>query len=138
MTGCSGHLFSIPSIGKGRVFRFPQFGKSSRVLGWPLPQLRWLTWSAFYRRALWSAYGIAQYQFQWSRRRLLGGHVRVGLDDNLCLAKGISAPSSAALGVRAVKIIELLGEHVASRPKRATISGLTTNDAVARKSQANN
>jgi 3-dehydrocarnitine:acetyl-CoA trimethylamine transferase len=45
---------------------------------------------------------------------LLGGHVRVGLEDNIYLAKGQLAPSNAALVEKAGRIIELLGERVAT------------------------
>ena len=45
---------------------------------------------------------------------LLGGHVRVGIEDNLYLARGQLAPSNAALVEKAVKIIELLDERVAT------------------------
>jgi uncharacterized protein (DUF849 family) len=45
---------------------------------------------------------------------LLGGHVRVGLEDNLYLARGELAPSNAALVEKAARIIELLGDNVAT------------------------
>jgi uncharacterized protein (DUF849 family) len=45
---------------------------------------------------------------------LLGGHVRVGLEDNLYLEKGKLTPSNAALVEKAAKIIEILGDHVAT------------------------
>jgi uncharacterized protein (DUF849 family) len=45
---------------------------------------------------------------------LLGGHVRVGLEDNLYLEKGKLAPSNAALVEKAAHIIEMLGDSVAS------------------------
>jgi uncharacterized protein (DUF849 family) len=44
---------------------------------------------------------------------LLGGHVRVGLEDNLYLEKGKLAPSNAALVEKAARIIEILGDTVA-------------------------
>ena len=44
----------------------------------------------------------------------LGGHVRVGLEDNIYLGRGQLAPSNAALVEKAVKIVEILGDHVAT------------------------
>jgi uncharacterized protein (DUF849 family) len=44
---------------------------------------------------------------------LLGGNVRVGLEDNLYLEKGVLA-TNAQLVERAVKIVELLGARVLS------------------------
>ena len=44
---------------------------------------------------------------------LLGGNVRVGLEDNLYLEKGVLA-TNAQLVERAVRIVELLGARVQS------------------------
>jgi uncharacterized protein (DUF849 family) len=44
---------------------------------------------------------------------LLGGHVRVGLEDNLYLERGVFA-SNGQLVEKAVKIIETLGARVLS------------------------
>ena len=45
---------------------------------------------------------------------LLGGHVRVGLEDNIYIEKGVLAPSNAALVEKAARIIQDLGSSVAS------------------------
>ena len=45
---------------------------------------------------------------------LLGGHVRVGLEDNIYLERGVLASSNAALVQKAARIIEDLGGSVAS------------------------
>ncbi len=44
----------------------------------------------------------------------LGGHVRVGLEDNLYLERGVPAPSNAALVERAVAIVSSLGHRPAT------------------------
>ena len=44
---------------------------------------------------------------------VLGGHVRVGREDNLYLARGELTPGNAALVERAVQIIESIGEYPA-------------------------
>lgn len=44
----------------------------------------------------------------------LGGHVRVGLEDNLYLSRGVLAPSNAALVERAVRIVTDIGRPVAT------------------------
>lgn len=63
----------------------------------------------------WFAFGISLYQFPIvAQTVLLGGHVRVGLEDNLYLEKGNLAPSNAALVEKAAKIIEILGDQVAT------------------------
>ena len=65
--------------------------------------------------APWFAFGISLHQFPMvAQTVLLGGHVRVGLEDNIYLGKGQLAPSNAALVEKAAKIIEILGDHVAT------------------------
>jgi 3-dehydrocarnitine:acetyl-CoA trimethylamine transferase len=63
----------------------------------------------------WFAFGISLHQFPMvAQAVLLGGHVRVGLEDNLYLAKGELAPSNAALVEKAARLVELLGDSVAT------------------------
>jgi uncharacterized protein (DUF849 family) len=73
----------------------------------------------------WFAFGISLHQFPMvAQAVLLGGHVRVGLEDNLYLARGVLAPSNAALVEKAAKIIELLGDSVATPAEaRAMLMG---------------
>ena len=69
--------------------------------------------------AMWAGFGISRQQFPMvAQAVVLGGHVRVGLEDNLYLSRGVLAPGNAPLVERAVKIIELLGSEVAT-PKQA-------------------
>jgi uncharacterized protein (DUF849 family) len=64
--------------------------------------------------AIWAAFGIGRNEFAAvAQAVLLGGHVRVGLEDNLWLEKGVHA-SNGALVAKAVKLIEMLGTKVAT------------------------
>jgi len=64
--------------------------------------------------ANWAAFGIARAQFPMvAQAMLLGGHVRVGLEDNLYLERGVFA-SNGQLVEKAVKIVETLGARVLS------------------------
>ncbi len=57
----------------------------------------------------WAAFGISRMEFPMvAQSMLLGGHVRVGLEDNLYLDQGLFA-SNAQLVEKAVTIIESLG-----------------------------
>lgn len=77
------------------------------------------------RDAAWSAFGIGSAQFPMvATAALLGGHVRVGLEDNLYLERGVLAPSNAALVERAVRIVECLGCHVAAKHEAREILGV--------------
>jgi uncharacterized protein (DUF849 family) len=65
--------------------------------------------------AIWAAFGIGAAQFPMvAQAVLLGGHVRVGFEDNLYLARGVPAPSNAALVEKAVRIVQELGDHPAT------------------------
>jgi uncharacterized protein (DUF849 family) len=67
--------------------------------------------------SLWSAFGLGRMQMPMvAQSVLLGGNVRVGLEDNLYLDKGIAA-TNAQLVERARAIIGLLGVRVLSAPE---------------------
>ena len=73
----------------------------------------------------WFAFGVSMHQFPMvAQAVLLGGHPRVGLEDNLYLEKGKLAPSNAALVEKAAKIIEILGDHVATPAEARQLLGL--------------
>jgi uncharacterized protein (DUF849 family) len=73
----------------------------------------------------WFAFGISLHQFPMAAQAvLLGGHVRVGLEDNLYLERGRLAPSNAALVAKAVKVIEILGSQVATPNDARAMLGL--------------
>lgn len=75
--------------------------------------------------ARWSAFGISRAQFPIvAQSVILGGHVRVGLEDNLYLAKGELAPGNAALVKRAVNIVKGIGGDVATPDEARSLLGL--------------
>lgn len=64
--------------------------------------------------AIWSGFGISAQQFPMAAQAaLLGGHIRVGLEDNLYLRRGVFA-TNAQLVERAKQIAEGLGREVMS------------------------
>ena len=68
----------------------------------------------------WAAFGIGALQMPMvAQAVLLGGHVRVGLEDNLYLEKGVYA-SNGSLVEKATSIINNLGANVMT-PKEARI-----------------
>jgi uncharacterized protein (DUF849 family) len=73
----------------------------------------------------WAAMGTGRMEFPIvAQACLLGGHVRVGLEDNLYLSRGVLAPSNTALVERAVTLVELLGGSVASPAEARALLGL--------------
>jgi uncharacterized protein (DUF849 family) len=62
--------------------------------------------------ANWAGFGISRMQMPMvTQAVMLGGHVRVGLEDNLYLDKGVLA-TNGSLVERARKLIELMGARV--------------------------
>jgi uncharacterized protein (DUF849 family) len=63
---------------------------------------------------VWTSFALGRMQLPWvAQSVLLGGHVRVGLEDNLYLSKGVKA-TNAQLVERACTIIEAMGARVAT------------------------
>jgi uncharacterized protein (DUF849 family) len=74
--------------------------------------------------ALWAGFGIGRLQMPMvAQAVLLGGNVRVGLEDNLYLKRGVFA-SNGQLVERAVGIIQSIGKEVASPSEARLILGL--------------
>ncbi|MBW7835738.1 MAG: 3-keto-5-aminohexanoate cleavage protein [Sphingomonadales bacterium] len=75
--------------------------------------------------ALWGGFGISAGSLPMvAQCVLLGGHVRVGLEDNLYLRRGELAPSNAVLVEQAVNVIDALGGSPASPAEARQILGL--------------
>jgi len=76
--------------------------------------------------ARWSAFGVGRWEYPMlAQAWLLGGHVRVGLEDNVYIRKGVLAPSNAALVEKAASLLDALGGEVASVQQAREILGLT-------------
>lgn len=74
----------------------------------------------------WAAFGIGPHAFPMlAQALLLGGHVRVGLEDNYYLEKGVKAPHNAALVEKAVSIMRSLGHEPATPTEARDILGIT-------------
>lgn len=73
----------------------------------------------------WAAFGVSRWEYPvLVQAWLLGGHVRVGLEDNIYLEKGVLAPSNAALVDKAVRILRELGARIATPGEAREILGL--------------
>lgn len=81
--------------------------------------------------ARWAAFGISRMQMPMvAQTALLGGHVRVGLEDNLYLRRGQFA-SNAELVEKAVGILDALDFEIAEPRQARQILGLRRHDAPA-------
>ncbi|MGW7568883.1 3-keto-5-aminohexanoate cleavage protein [Streptomyces tendae] len=74
--------------------------------------------------ARWASFALGRMQMPWvAQSILLGGHVRVGLEDNLYLGKGNKA-TNAQLVERAVTLTESIGARVATPDEARATLGL--------------
>ena len=77
------------------------------------------------RGAFWSAFGIGRMEFPIvAQAWLLGGHVRVGMEDNIYLEKGVLAESNAQLVAKARGILLSLGGEIANPREARAMLGL--------------
>ena len=74
--------------------------------------------------AMWSAFGIGRFEFPYVALAYLnGGHVRVGMEDNIYLEKGVLAKSNAELVLKAKRSGQDLGGELANpREARAMLN----------------
>lgn len=109
-------LFANQMIAEG-LFRMPPMFQMVLGTKWGLPSdaatIMYLK-QLLPPDALWAAFGIGRMQMPMvAQSALLGGHARVGLEDNLYLERGVFA-TNGQLVSRAVRIIEDLGMAVAT------------------------
>jgi 3-keto-5-aminohexanoate cleavage enzyme len=75
--------------------------------------------------AHWTAAGIGRYELPLAVHAILmGGHVRVGLEDNINYTKGVPAKSNAQLVERIVRLAKELGREVATPAEARQILGI--------------
>jgi uncharacterized protein (DUF849 family) len=120
-------LFANQMITEG-LFRAPPFFQMVLGTKWGLPCE---TETIVYLRrllplgALWAAFGLGPMQMPMAAQSvILGGNVRVGLEDNLYLERGVFA-SNGELVKRAVRLIEDLGCAVATPDEGRALLQLT-------------
>ena len=77
--------------------------------------------------AVFTGFGIGRHEFPMvAQSWLLGGHVRVGLEDNIYLAKGVLAPDNGTLVARARRLLDEVGAEIATPREARAQLGLTT------------
>lgn len=75
--------------------------------------------------AIWTAFGLGRMEFPMvAQAWLAGGHVRVGMEDNIYLDKGVFAHSNAQLVAKARDIITSLGGSIANPREARAVLGL--------------
>ncbi len=75
--------------------------------------------------ATYSVAGVGRYEFPLATYAILnGGHVRVGLEDNIYLEKGVLTPSNGDLVAKVVRIAKELGREIATPKEARKILGM--------------
>jgi uncharacterized protein (DUF849 family) len=75
--------------------------------------------------AVWAGFGVGATEFPMAAAAVvMGGHVRVGLEDNLYLERGKMAEGNAPLVARAVDVIESIGDRPATPDEAREILNL--------------
>ena len=73
----------------------------------------------------WTATGLGKNAWHIAAATIsMGGHVRVGFEDNLYLEKGVLAKSNGEMVEKAVKLAKILGREVATPAEAREILGL--------------
>jgi uncharacterized protein (DUF849 family) len=109
---------------------FPEPAMFSFVLGlkygWPANVESILLGKAMLPEdAVWTAFGVGASSFPMVALSVLtGGHVRVGLEDNIYQSKGILAEGNAPLCEKARRIVEDLGYPLATPARAREMLGL--------------
>ncbi len=113
----TGHLwFAKELVAEGLVDAPPMFQFCMGIpYGAPAdPQLLATLVHQLPEGAVWASFALGAMQMPWVAQSVLfGGHVRVGLEDNLYLSRGVKA-TNAQLVERARSIIEGMGAKVAT------------------------
>src|SRR5438105_7975561 len=77
------------------------------------------------KEASWGVAAVGRFQQPLTELAMrLGGHARVGLEDNIYLSKGVLAEGSAPLVVRAAKFAESIGREVVEPSRARKLLGL--------------
>ena len=124
-----GHLDTIVHmVKKGQAPGAPmQFNFVLGVPGCTTATVGNLVWmaNAIPAGSTWTATGIGRHEFTLAAPAIvMGGHVRVGFEDNLFIEKGVLAKSNGELVAKVVRLAKELGRGVASSAEAREILGL--------------
>jgi len=91
------------------------------------PENFYNVYASFPDGAVWLCSGIGQFQLPMTTlATLIGGHVRVGLEDNIYYRRGEKATSNAQLVDRAVRIAHELNRQVATPAQAREMLGMSS------------
>lgn len=124
-----GHMALAKSLYAKGLFADPPFFQFCLGVPWGAPattEAMLALRSMLPACANWSSFGVGAQHFSTVAAAVVnGGHVRVGLEDNLYMSKGVLAEGNAPMVTRAARIIREIGAEVATPAEARQILGLT-------------
>jgi 3-keto-5-aminohexanoate cleavage enzyme len=113
-----GHIAQARALIEDGWIDSPPYFQLCMGVGWGIPasaeNLRFMH-SQLPEGAIWSAMGVGRMQSEMVRLAAeMGGHVRVGFEDNIYLEKDVLASSNAQFVERVVRLADEVGREVAS------------------------
>ncbi|MGA8155707.1 MAG: 3-keto-5-aminohexanoate cleavage protein, partial [Rhodoplanes sp.] len=133
-----GHLYNLAHCIDRGLFKPPVFLQLIfGILGGIGPDMENLTFmkatadKLFGKEYLWSVLGAGRFQMPFATQAtMMGGNVRVGLEDSLFIARGKPATSNAEQVSKIRRIIEELGYEIATPADARVMLGLKGSDRV--------
>jgi 3-keto-5-aminohexanoate cleavage enzyme len=123
-----GHVSQALSLIEEGLIEEPAFFQLCMGVKWGLdatPENLLFLRSKLPRNAQWSVLGVGRWQLPMiTMGILLGGHVRVGFEDNLYLREDMLAESNAAFVEKTVQLASTLGRDVATTEEARQILGI--------------
>ena len=123
-----GHLRMAADMVRRGVVKAPPLFQMCLGIDWGAPadtETMLLMRNQLPAGAIWAAFGISRLQFPMAAQAIvLGGHARVGLEDNLYISQGKLSPGNAPLVQRAMQINEAVGERPATMAEARELLGL--------------
>lgn len=123
-----GHIDLVKRLAKKGIIKSPMH--FSFVLGVNGGQSGELRDFLFLKESLpegstYSVAGIGRYEFPLAAASIIeGGHVRVGLEDNIYISKGVKAKSNGELVEKVVRLAKELGREIATPAEARIILGM--------------
>lgn len=136
----AGHIAQARSLIEEGYIKDPPYFQLCMGVGWGIPasaeNLLFLK-NKLPSNAIWSVLGVGKSQLPMiTLGILLGGHVRVGFEDNLFLRKGVAAKSNAAFVEQAANLVRMLQHEVATVDEARQLLGLSNSTERVRDSES--
>lgn len=125
----AGHIAQALDLVEKGLFEDPPYFQLCMGIPWGIPatpeNLLFMR-DKLPSRACWSVLGVGRAQLPMiALGILLGGHIRVGFEDNLYLRRGVLAASNAQMVEMAVSLVHALQREVATPAEAREILGLS-------------